>query len=204
MMTRWGGFLDELEEFDAAFFGISPREAATLDPTQRLLLETTWEACEDATIDPHTLAGEPVGVFVGQWLSDFESRLFADTDQVDFHATTGSGRYASSGRLSFVLGAIGPSMTVDTACSSSLVAVHLACQSLRTGESTVAIAGRRQRDPPAAHQHRLLAERDDGARRPLQVRRRQRRRLRAQRGRGVVAAQAARRRRSPTAIRSAP
>ena len=141
MMTRWGGFLDGLEEFDAAFFGISPREAATLDPTQRLLLETTWEACEDATIDPHTLAGGPVGVFVGQWLNDFESRLFADTDQVEFYATTGSGRYASSGRLSFVLGTIGPSMTVDTACSSSLVAVHLACQSLRSGESTVAIAG---------------------------------------------------------------
>ena len=141
MMTQWGGFLDDLELFDAGFFGISPREAASIDPPQRLLLETTWEACEDALIDPTTLAGEPVGVFVGQWLNDFESRLFADTDQVDFHTTTGSGRYASSGRLSFVLGTIGPSLTVDTACSSSLVAVHLACQSLRAGESRLAIAG---------------------------------------------------------------
>ena len=99
-MTRWGGFLDDLELFDAAFFGISPREAASLDPSQRLLLETAWEACEDAAIDPRALAGQPVGVFVGQWLSDFESRLFADTDELDFYATTGSGRYATSGRLS--------------------------------------------------------------------------------------------------------
>jgi len=140
MMTRWGGFLDDVEHFDAAFFGISPREAATVDPAQRLLLEATWEALEDAMIDPGSLAGQPVGVFVGQWLSDFESRLFADPDQIDFHSTTGSGRYASSGRLSFVLDAVGPSLTVDTACSSSLVAVHLACQSLRAGESQVAVA----------------------------------------------------------------
>ena len=67
------------------------------------MLEATWEAFEDATIDPRSVTGEPVGVFVGQWLSDFESRLFADTEQIDFHATTGSGRYASSGRVSFVL-----------------------------------------------------------------------------------------------------
>jgi phthiocerol/phenolphthiocerol synthesis type-I polyketide synthase B len=141
MMSRWGGFLDDIEHFDAAFFGISPREAATVDPGQRLLLEATWEALEDAGIDPNAVAGRPVGVFVGQWLSDFESRLLTDLDQFDFHATTGSGRYASSGRLSFLLDAVGPSLTVDTACSSSLVAVHLACQSLRSGESGMAIAG---------------------------------------------------------------
>jgi acyl transferase domain-containing protein/acyl carrier protein len=140
MMTRWGGFLEDLERFDAAFFGISPREAASVDPAQRLVLEATWEAFEDATIDPRSVTGEHVGVFVGQWLSDFESRLFADTEQIDFHATTGSGRYATSGRVSFVLGTVGPSITVDTACSSSLVAVHLACQSLRAGESSLAVA----------------------------------------------------------------
>jgi acyl transferase domain-containing protein/acyl carrier protein len=141
MATRWGGFLDRLDQFDADFFGISPREAATLDPAQRLLMETTWEAFEDATIDPHSVAGRPVGIFVGQWASDFEGRLFARTELTDFHATTGSGRYAASGRLSFLLDSVGPSLTVDTACSSSLVAVHLACQSLRSGESAMAVAG---------------------------------------------------------------
>jgi len=140
MFTRWGGLLDRLEQFDAEFFGISPREAASVDPAQRLLLEATWEAIEDATIDPSALRAEPVGVYVGQWLSDFENRLFADTEQVDLYATTGSGRYASSGRLSYFFGFTGPSLTLDTACSSSLVAIHLACQSLRAGESSLAIA----------------------------------------------------------------
>ncbi len=140
MFTRWGGFLDGLEQFDAEFFGISPREAASLDPAQRLLLETVWEALEDATLDPALLRGEPVGVYVGQWLNDFESRLFADTDTLDLYATTGSGRYASSGRISYFHGFTGPSLTLDTACSSSLVAIHLACQSLRAGESSLAIA----------------------------------------------------------------
>ena len=140
MMTRWGGFLDDVEGFDADFFGISPREAEQLDPAQRLVLEAAWEACEDAGIDTATLAGRPVGVFVGQWLSDFESRLFADLDRVDLHTTTGTGRYATAGRLSYVMGLTGPSISVDTACSSSLVAVHLACQSLRTGETPLAFA----------------------------------------------------------------
>ena len=140
MSTRWGGLLDGLERFDAEFFGISPREAASIDPAQRLLLEASWEAIEDASVDALSLRGEPIGVFVGQWLSDFESRLFADTEQVDFYATTGSGRYASSGRLSYFLGLTGPAITLDTACSSSLVAIHLACQSLRSGESSMALA----------------------------------------------------------------
>jgi len=141
IMSRWGGYLDDIEGFDASFFGIAPREAEWLDPQQRLLLEVGWEALENAGIDAAKLAGSSTGVFVGLWLSDFESRLFADPDHVDFYMTTGSGRYAASGRLSYVLGLQGPSMTVDTACSSSLVAVHLACQSLRTGECTMALAG---------------------------------------------------------------
>ena len=141
IMTRWGGFLDGIDQFDADFFGISPREAERLDPAQRLVLETAWEGLEDAGIDVNALDGSRTSVFVGQWLSDFEGRLFADPEAVDFHMTTGSGRYCTSGRLSYLLGLQGPSLTVDTACSSSLVAIHLAVRSLRSGESALALAG---------------------------------------------------------------
>jgi acyl transferase domain-containing protein len=141
VMARWGGFLDRIEDFDAAFFGISPLEAERLDPQQRLLLETGWEALEDAGQDIGALAGSNTGVFVGQWLSDFEARLFARPEEVDFFMTTGSGRYATSGRISYLLGLRGPSLTLDTACSSSLVAVHLAVRSIRSGESSLALAG---------------------------------------------------------------
>jgi phthiocerol/phenolphthiocerol synthesis type-I polyketide synthase B len=141
MMVNRGGYLERIDEFDAAFFGISPREADVLDPQQRLLLETAWEALEDAGLDAAKLEGSRTGVYIGQWTSDFEGRLFAHPEAVDFHATQGSGRYASSGRISYALGLRGPSMTLDTACSSSLVAVHLAAQSIRSGESEVALAG---------------------------------------------------------------
>lgn len=141
MMTRWGGFLEGIGNFDAAFFGISPREAERLDPQQRLLLETAWEAVEDAGLDASTLVGSRTGVFIGQWTSDFEGRLFVDPEDVDFQMTTGSGRYAASGRLSYFLGLRGPSLTIDTACSSSLAAVQLAVRSIQTGDSTLALAG---------------------------------------------------------------
>jgi acyl transferase domain-containing protein/acyl carrier protein len=141
MTNRWGGFLDRIDEFDADFFGISPREAECLDPQQRLLLETAWEAFEDAGQDIRKLEGSTTGVFIGQWTSDFEARLFADAETLNFYATEGSGRYASSGRVSYVFGLRGPSLTIDTACSSSLAAVHLAVQSIRSGESHAALAG---------------------------------------------------------------
>src|SRR5580704_5863596 len=141
MMTRWGGYLDRIDEFDADFFSISPREAERMDPQQRLLLETAWEALEDAGQDLKRIDHRSASVFVGQWISDFESRLFADPEIVDFHMTTGSGRYAASGRLSYLLGFRGPSLTVDTACSSSLAAIHLAVRSIREGESSLALAG---------------------------------------------------------------
>ena len=136
-----GGFLDHIDEFDAEFFGISPREAERLDPQQRLLLETAWEALEDAGQDVRKLDGARTGVFIGQWINDFESRVFRDPEEVDFYMAQGSGRYASSGRISYVLGLRGPSLTIDTACSSSLVAVHLAVRSIRSGESHMALAG---------------------------------------------------------------
>jgi acyl transferase domain-containing protein len=139
--SRWGGYLDAIDGFDAACFGMSPREAERLDPQQRLLLEVTWEAFEDAGLPLDRLAGSRTGVFAGLWLNEYETRLFADPARIDFFSTTGSGRYAASGRLSFVFNLHGPGITIDTACSSSLVAIHLACQSLRTGESDLAIAG---------------------------------------------------------------
>ena len=140
MMTRWGGYLDRIDEFDAQFFGVSPREAERIDPQQRLLLETAWEALEDAGQDLKRIEPRSASVFVGQWTSDFEARLFADPEAVDFQMTTGSGRYAASGRLAYFLGFRGPSVTIDTACSSSLTAIHLAVRSIRTGESRLALA----------------------------------------------------------------
>ena len=141
MTTRWGGFLERIDEFDADFFGISPREAERIDPQQRLLLETAWEALEDAGQDVTNLDGTPTGVFIGQWTSDFEARVFTDPGTLDFYMAQGSGRYATSGRISYALGLRGPSLTIDTGCSSSLVAVHLAVQSIRAGETRVALAG---------------------------------------------------------------
>lgn len=141
VMSRWGGFLPDIQMFDAGCFGISPREAAFLDPQQRLLLKTTWEALEDAGQPIEDLAGSNTGVFVGLWLNDYEARLFGATPETEFYMTTGTGRYAASGRISYCFGLEGPSLTVDTACSSSLVAVHLACQGLRSGECSLAIAG---------------------------------------------------------------
>ena len=139
--TRQGGYLSQIDAFDAGFFGISPREAVAMDPQQRLLLEVAWEAIEDAGLTRETLASSNTGVFIGMWTSEYESRLYGASDDVDLYRTTGTGRYSASGRLSFALDLRGPSLTVDTACSSSLVAVHLACQSLRAGESDVALVG---------------------------------------------------------------
>ncbi|NVB36497.1 SDR family NAD(P)-dependent oxidoreductase [Pseudenhygromyxa sp. WMMC2535] len=140
MTTRWGGFLDQVDSFDAPFFGISPREAQQMDPQQRLALELAWESLEDAGIDPLGLRGRDVGVFVGAMWCDY-ARLTDDPRNIDQHSTTGQDTSIISGRISYTLGLEGSSMTVNTASSSSLVAVHLACQSLRTGESSMAIAG---------------------------------------------------------------
>ena len=139
--SRRGGFLPDLDRFDAGFFGISPREAALLDPQQRLLLEVAWEAMEDAGMPAGKLAGTRTGVYVGLWTSDYESCVYELAPELDFYATTGGGRYPASGRLAYFFDLRGPNLTVDTACSSSLVAVHLACQSLRSGESEMAFAG---------------------------------------------------------------
>ncbi|XYH94558.1 type I polyketide synthase [Sorangium sp. So ce1128] len=138
----WGAFLKEVDRFDAQFFGISPREAVKMDPQQRLLLEVAWEALEHAGVAADRLAGSRTGVFVGITTNDYQLlSATAALEEQDAYAATGNGHCFPPGRLSYVLGLEGPSLAVDTACSSSLVAVHLACQSLRSGESTLALAG---------------------------------------------------------------
>ncbi|MFI6099320.1 amino acid adenylation domain-containing protein [Lentzea sp. NPDC051213] len=137
-----GGFLPGIDQFDAPFFGISPREAATLDPQQRLLLEVGWEALEHAGIS--TGQGESnVGVFLGVTNHDYNQVQLQEIDPADLDTYLVTSRAApfAAGRLSYWLGLNGPSISVDTACSSSLVGVHLASQSLRSGECDAALAG---------------------------------------------------------------
>jgi acyl transferase domain-containing protein/acyl carrier protein len=142
MITRRGGFLSQVDRFDAQFFGISPREASTMDPQQRLLLETATEALESAGLATDRLAGSATGVFVGITTSDYGQLLrVGGPEHSDVYSATGSALNAAAGRVSFTYGFQGPCLSVDTACSSSLVAVHLACQSLRAGESDLALAG---------------------------------------------------------------
>ncbi|XXX76160.1 type I polyketide synthase [Sorangium sp. So ce134] len=136
---RWAGLLDAVDEFDAAFFGISPREAVRLDPQQRLLLEVAWEALERAGQRADHLLGSKTGVFVGMWRADYGH--FVREAPIDAYSVSGSLLSTAAGRLSYTFGLEGPCMIIDTACSSSLVAVHQACQSLRSGESDLALAG---------------------------------------------------------------
>ena len=137
-----GGFLEQIDRFDARFFGLSPREAATLDPQHRLLLEVCWEGLERAGQAPDRLAGSPTGVFIGISTWEYADIVkSAGAGQIEFHAGTGTAHNTAAGRISYVLGLRGPCLVVDTACSSSLVAVHLACESLRRGESRLALAG---------------------------------------------------------------
>ncbi len=142
MYTRQGGFLDQIDGFDADFFGIAPREVLPMDPQQRLLLEVTWEALEHAGYTPADIQTCQTGIFVGIGQNEYAPLVAgSDATRVDAYVGTGNGACFSAGRLSYILGVHGPSMALDTACSSSLVSIHLACQSLRNGECDIALAG---------------------------------------------------------------
>jgi acyl transferase domain-containing protein/acyl-CoA synthetase (AMP-forming)/AMP-acid ligase II/thioesterase domain-containing protein/acyl carrier protein len=139
--TRWGGFLNDIDQFDPSFFKISRREAVRMDPQQRLLLETAWEALDDAGLSSERLAGSRTGVFIGISTNDYSRLENGNSNPADAYDATGNAFSIAANRLSYVFDLRGPSIAVDTACSSSLVAIHLACRSLRVGESSLALAG---------------------------------------------------------------
>ena len=139
--TRCGGFLEQVDRFDAEFFGISPREAARIDPQHRLLLEVAWEALEDGGLVAERLTGSRTGVFVGICTDEYGELQFKEVACINPYTNIGGSPSIAANRLSYTFDFRGPSVAVDTACSSSLVAVHLACQSLWNGESTLALAG---------------------------------------------------------------
>jgi acyl transferase domain-containing protein len=139
--ARRGGYLDEVAGFDAGLFGISPREALSMDPQQRLMLETAWQALERAGLAPECLAGADVGVFLGLCNSDHFLRMAGrGLETLDTYLASGNAPSVAAGRIAYSLGFAGPAITVDTACSSSLVALQLACSSLRANESRIALA----------------------------------------------------------------
>jgi acyl transferase domain-containing protein/SAM-dependent methyltransferase len=141
MTTRFGGFIDDVDLFDAEFFGIAPREAASMDPQQRLVLELAWEALEDAGHAASELNGAAAGIYLGIANSDYGRALFSNTQQIDAYYGSGNAYSVTAGRVSYFLGMRGPAIAVDTACSASLVALHLACQALRHGDCELALAG---------------------------------------------------------------
>ena len=143
MTTKWGGFLNDIDQFDASFFNISPKEAQSMDPQQRLLLEVVWEAFESVAINPDSLREQAAGVFIGAATQDY-AKLYShqsDKNSIDAYLGTGGALSALAGRLSYCLGLTGPAMVLDTACSSSLVALHEAVGSIQKGECNFAIAG---------------------------------------------------------------
>ncbi|MEU9235769.1 SDR family NAD(P)-dependent oxidoreductase [Streptomyces subrutilus] len=141
MTTRWGGFLDDVAGFDAELFRISPAEARQMDPQQRMALESAWAAIEDARIVHGDLEGTRTGVFMGTMAQEYHLATGADPRNIETHSATGWDNSIIPARIAYTLGLHGPALAVATACSSSLTATHLAVQSLRSGESDLALAG---------------------------------------------------------------
>ncbi|MER6119393.1 beta-ketoacyl synthase N-terminal-like domain-containing protein, partial [Streptomyces sp. NPDC001743] len=141
MNTRWGGFLDNITGFDADLFRISPAEAKHMDPQQRMALEVAWAAFEDARIVPSDISGTRTGVFFGTMAQEYHLATGADPDAIGTHSAVGWDNSIIPARIAYTLGLHGPAIAVATACSSSLTATHLAVQSLRRGESDLALAG---------------------------------------------------------------
>jgi 3-oxoacyl-(acyl-carrier-protein) synthase/SAM-dependent methyltransferase len=136
-----GGFLADVDLFDAEFFGVTPREAESMDPQQRILLELAWEALERAGIDPTGLRGTRTGVFLGLSHSDYGRLLLQPAEDIDAYSSSGGALSIAAGRIAYALDLRGPNLVVDTACSASLMALHLACRSLRAGECDLALVG---------------------------------------------------------------
>ncbi len=141
MISKWGGFLDGLDQFDPQFWGISPREAARMDPQHRWLLEVAWEAIEDAGIAPSELRGDSVGVFVGIAGNDYAGIQMPHHAGIDVHTNSGCTQSIASNRISYLLDLKGPSVSVDTACSSALVAMSQACHGIWNGQCRAALTG---------------------------------------------------------------
>ncbi|HND32210.1 MAG TPA: beta-ketoacyl synthase N-terminal-like domain-containing protein, partial [Myxococcota bacterium] len=139
--SRWGAWIHGIESFDADFFDFSPAEAPTVDPQERLLLETAWEALEQVGLRREELLDSSTGVFVGISGNDYQSRLLRIPGAVDGHSLLGTAHSAIAARLSYWLGLRGPNLAIDTACSSSLVALHQACQAIRAGDCERALVG---------------------------------------------------------------
>ncbi len=141
MSTRWGGFLEQVDQFDPSFFGISPREVERMDPQQRLVLEVAWEAIENAGLAPDKVSGSQTGVFIGIGNYDYCRLLAKDITLANAYDGTGNTLSIAANRLSYILNLRGPSVVTETACSSSLVALHFACRSLESGESNMCLVG---------------------------------------------------------------
>ena len=140
-ISRWGGFMKEVSEFDAEFFGISPREARLMDPQQRLFMQVVWKTIEDAGYDARELSGTDMGLFVGVATSDYSEVLREHNVEIEAYTSTGASHCILANRISYLYNWSGPSEPIDTACSSSLIAIHRAVTSIRNGDCSMAIAG---------------------------------------------------------------